>query len=105
MFLNSAPFSAKFPGRIRPPAENPHAAPIRTASEMDARIVIPPLMQVPVHRRIARKVAELRHLDMTFAAIAKTLSVSKQTVIIAFRYDKDQNDRKPQVIHHDRPGA
>jgi hypothetical protein len=38
------------------------------------------------YRKIAQKVAELRHLNMTFAAIAKTLSVSKQLAIIAFRY-------------------
>ena len=48
-------------------------------------------MQVPVYRKIAQKVAELRHLNMTFAAIAKTLSVSKQLAIIAFRYYQDQN--------------
>lgn len=47
--------------------ERPHVAPIRTASEMDAKIVIPPLVQVPVYRKIAQKVAELRHLNMTFA--------------------------------------
>jgi len=57
---------------------------------MDARIVIPPLMQVSVYRKIAQKVAELRHLSMTFAAIAKTLSVSKQLAITAFRYYQDQ---------------
>jgi len=69
----------------------PHAAPIRTASEMDAKIVIPPLVQVPVYRKIAQKVAELRHLNMTFAAIAKSLNVSKQLTITAFRYYQDQN--------------
>jgi hypothetical protein len=41
---------------------------------MDARIAIPPLMQVPVYRKIAQKVAELRHFNMTFAAIAKGLN-------------------------------
>jgi len=58
---------------------------------MDARIVIPPRMQVPVYRKIARKVAELWHLNMTFAAIAKSLNVSKQLAIIAFRYYQDRN--------------
>jgi hypothetical protein len=53
---------------------------------MDAKIIITPMMQAPVYRKIAQKVAELRHLNMTFAAIAKTLSVSKQLAIIAFRY-------------------
>jgi len=66
--------------------ERPPVTPIRTVSEMDARIVIPPLVQVPVYRKIAQKVAELRHLNMTFAAIAKSLNVSKQLAIIAFRY-------------------
>ena len=48
-------------------------------------------MQVPVYRKIAQKVAELRHLNMTFAAIAKTLSVSKQLAILAFHYYQDQS--------------
>jgi len=42
---------------------------------MDARIVIAPLMQVPVYRKIAQKVTELWHLNMTYAAIAKSLNV------------------------------
>ena len=66
-------------------------APIRTASEMDAKIVIPPPVQVPVYRKIAQKVAELRHLNMTYAAIAKSLNVSKQLAIIAFRYHQNNN--------------
>ena len=53
---------------------------------MDAKIVITPLVQVPVYRKIARKVAKLRHLNMTYAAIAKSLNVSKQLAIVAFRY-------------------
>jgi len=57
---------------------------------MDAKILITPLMQVPVYRKIAKKVAESRHLNMTFAAIAKTLSVSKQLTMLALRhYHKD----------------
>ena len=66
--------------------KRPPVTPIGTASEMDARIVIPPLVQVPVYRKIAQKVAELRHLNMTFAAIAKSLNVSKPLAILAFRY-------------------
>ena len=69
----------------------PPVTPNRTVSEMDAKIIIIPLMQVPVYRKIAQKVAELRHLNMTFAAIAKSLNVSKQLAIIAFRYYQDQN--------------
>ena len=65
--------------------------PIRTTSEMDARIVIPPLFQVPVYRKIAKEVAELRHLNMTYAAIAKSLNISKQLAIIAFRYYLNNN--------------
>ena len=57
---------------------------------MDAKIIITPLMQVPVYRKIAQKVAELRHLNMTYGAIAKSLNVSKQLAIIAFRYYQDQ---------------
>lgn len=70
--------------------KRPPVTPTRTASEVDARIVIPPLMQVPIYMKIAQKVAELRHLNMTFAAIAKALSVSKQLAILAFRYYQDQ---------------
>jgi len=58
---------------------------------MDAKIVIPPLVQIPAYRKIAQKVAALRHLKMTFAAIAKSLNVSKQLALIAFRYYQDQN--------------
>ena len=83
--LNNFYLGTRDKNRWRPPV-----TPNRTASEMDARIVIPPLMQVPVYRKIAQKVAELRHLNMTYAAIAKSLNVSKQLVIIAFRYYQDQ---------------
>ena len=65
--------------------------PNRTVSEMDARIVIPPLVPIPAYRKIAKKVAELRHLKMTFAGIAKSLHVSKQLANIAFRYYQGQN--------------
>jgi hypothetical protein len=58
---------------------------------MDAKIVIPPLVQVPVYRKIAKKVVELRQLNMTYAAIAKRLKVSKQLSIIAFRHYQDQH--------------
>ncbi len=68
----------------------PPVTPTRTASEMDARIVIPPLVPIPTYRKIAQKVAELRLLNMTFARIATSLNVSKQLAIIAFRYYQDQ---------------
>jgi len=41
--------------------------------------------------KTAQKVASLRHLNMTFAAIAKSLNFSKQLAILAFRYCQDQN--------------
>ena len=97
----------------------PPVTPNRTVSEMDAKIIITPLMQLPVYpdfhfllintsqdcpnfhsvsidknwdyRKVAQKVAELRHLNMTYAAIAKSLNVSKQLAIIAFRYYQDQH--------------
>ena len=47
-------------------------------------------MQVPVYRKIAQKVAELRHPNMTYTAIAKSLNVSKQLAILAFRFYQDQ---------------
>ncbi|OGX11039.1 MAG: hypothetical protein A2351_08655 [Omnitrophica bacterium RIFOXYB12_FULL_50_7] len=69
--------------------ERPPVTPIRTASEMDASIIIPPLLQIPVYRKIAQKGAELRDLNMTYAAIAKSLNVSKQLAMIAFRYYRE----------------
>jgi hypothetical protein len=57
----------------------------------DAKIIITPLMRVPVYRKIARKVAELRRLNMTYADIGKSLNVSKQLAIIAFRYCQGRN--------------
>jgi len=58
---------------------------------MDVKIIITPLMQIPVYRKIAQKVAELRHLNMTYAAIAKSLNVSKQLVLKAFCYYREEN--------------
>lgn len=43
------------------------------------------------YRKIAQKVAELRHLNMTYAGIAKSLNVSKQLAIIAFRHYQEHH--------------
>jgi hypothetical protein len=58
----------------------------RTTSQIDLKIVIPPLIHAAVYRKIAQKVAELPHFNMPYAAIAKSLNVSKQLEIIEFRY-------------------
>jgi len=57
---------------------------------MDMKTVATPIIRPLLYSKIAQRVAKLRHLNMTFAAIAKTLSVSKQLAIIAFRYFENQ---------------
>ena len=58
------------------------------------------------YRKIARKVAELRHLDMTFAAIAKSLNVSKQLVLKAFCYYREENPRGSILLtNNGHPGS
>ena len=54
--------------------------PIRTASEIHAKIIIKPLERIPLYQKLAQKVKELHLLGMTYKEIAKSLGVSKNTI-------------------------
>ena len=58
--------------------------PIRTASEITARIPIRPTKAPPLYQRLAPKVAELRRLGMPIQAVARALGVSRTVVIRAY---------------------
>ena len=61
--------------------------PIRTASEIHAKIIIQPLEQIPLYQKLAQKVKELRLLGMTYKEIAKALNINKKTAIKAYWYE------------------
>ena len=62
--------------------------PIRTASEIHAKIIIQPLEQTPLYQKLAQKVKELHLLGMTYKEIAKALNINKKTAIRACKYKK-----------------
>jgi DNA invertase Pin-like site-specific DNA recombinase len=62
--------------------------PIRTAGEITAHIIIQPLERTPLYQKLAQKVAELRLLGMPHEGIAKSLDVSKRTVLRAWKFQK-----------------
>ena len=63
--------------------------PIRTASEINANIIIQPLQQTPLYQKLAKKVAELRLLGMPCKNIAKSLKVSERTILRAWKQGKE----------------
>ena len=62
--------------------------PIRTASEITARIIIQPVQRTPLYQKLAQKVTELRLLGMPNKEIAENLKTSKRTVIRAYGFQK-----------------
>jgi hypothetical protein len=64
--------------------------PIRTAAEIKATIVLPPLQSVKLYHKLAQEVMELRVLGMGFAAIAKSFKVCENTARRAANYNKRQ---------------
>ena len=62
--------------------------PIRTASEIRAKIIIQPLQRTPLYQKLAKKVIELRLLGMPNKEIAKNLKTSKRTVVRAYGFQK-----------------
>lgn len=62
--------------------------PIRTASEIQVKIIINHIRRTPLYQRLAKKVEELSLLGMSFRAIARNLKVSKKTVINAHRRNR-----------------
>lgn len=53
--------------------------PIRTISELAARIVIPVNKQVPLYKIFARKAKELHMLGMSYEAIGRSLNIGQET--------------------------
>jgi transposase len=60
-------------------------------SEISASIKILPVVQVPLYQKIAQKATKLRLLGMGYKDIAKSLNVSKATIIRALIW---QNTRR-----------
>ena len=62
--------------------------PIRTAAEITAQIKIYPVRRVYMYQKFSRKAKKLRLLGMSYEQIAKSLNISKKTVINACKYEK-----------------
>jgi len=60
--------------------------PIRTISEIQAKIIIQPLERIPLYQKMAKKVQELHLLGMTLKKIASSLDISMNTVKKAYHY-------------------
>lgn len=60
--------------------------PIRTASEIQVKIIIEPTEQTPLYQKLASKIEELYLLDMSLRAIAKSLKINRKTVLRALKF-------------------
>jgi hypothetical protein len=60
--------------------------PIRTASEIQVKIVIEPIEQTPLYQKLASKIEELHLLGMSLRAIGKSLKVNRRTVVRALKH-------------------
>ena len=60
--------------------------PIRTASEVHAKIIIQSLQRTYLYQRFAQKATELRLLGMSFEQIAKVLNITKKTARNAYKF-------------------
>jgi hypothetical protein len=61
--------------------------PIRTAGEVDLKIVIEPEIHIPVYQKLSDKVKQLHLLGMSFPAIAKSLGIDPKTTIKAYNFN------------------
>ena len=62
--------------------------PIRTAAEITVQIKIYPVRRVYLYQKYSQKAKELRLLGMSYEQIAKSLNISKKTVINAYKHKK-----------------
>jgi len=62
--------------------------PIRTVAEITSQIKICPVRRVYLYQKYSQKAKELRLLGMSYQQIAKSLNISKKTVINACKYKK-----------------
>jgi len=68
--------------------------PIRTASEVQVRIIIEPIQRTLLYQRLAKKVEELSLLGMSLRMIAKSLKISKKIVTNALLYYKENSPKR-----------
>jgi len=68
--------------------ERARLQPMRTASEIQVKIIIQPLQRGPLYQKLAKKAEELALLGMSLRSIAKTLKISKKMTTNAYRYRK-----------------
>jgi len=59
--------------------------PIRTASEIQVKIVLEPIKSTPLYQKLAQKVEKLYLLGISLRAIAKRLKVNRRTVLRALK--------------------
>ena len=64
--------------------------PIRTASEIHARIRILPTKQVYLYQKLAQKATELRLLGLSYTKIGKILGIDHKTAIKAVLRNKHE---------------
>ena len=65
-----------------------HTEPVECAAEITAHIKILPAQQPHLYQKIAQKANQLRLLGMPYQQIAKSLHVSKKTVLKTIQYAK-----------------
>jgi DNA invertase Pin-like site-specific DNA recombinase len=68
--------------------------PAECASEITASIKILPVVQIPLYQKIAQKATKLRLLGMGYKDIAKSLNVSKTTIIRALVWQHTQRGHR-----------
>ena len=62
------------------------ADPLATISEIPVKIIIEPTENIPLHQRLAPKIAELHLLGMSLRAISRSLEVNRQTILRALNH-------------------
>jgi len=60
--------------------------PIRTAGEVELRIIIEPETVIPVYQRLSDKVKQLHLLGMSMPEIAMRLKIDPKTALRAYRH-------------------
>ncbi len=68
--------------------------PIRTFGEITAYIKIQPAQQVPLYQKLTQKATKLRLLGMPYKEIAKSLNVSRTTVVRACKFKNRQQTKQ-----------
>ncbi len=71
--------------------------PIRTAAEITAKMIIPPLQQIPLYQKLSKKITELRLLGMSNKEIAKSLKNLRKNCHKGVRMRRNA-DLAPQLL-------